>query len=99
MICVDPATRISIDEVLQHPWITHQHTSKQTLITNPEGIKTLVDKWRSRRMELGSVLHVKAVFHMKHLVDTHNTQLTEEHLDEVHKKHEIHASDSQPDES
>jgi len=41
MLVVDPAVRITVDQILAHSWITHE-APEQTLLTAPQKLKPLV---------------------------------------------------------
>lgn len=90
MICVDAATRYTVDQVLNHPWITHKAVKEQ-LITAPEKMKEIVRQKRSLRKELGAVLHVIAISRMEHLALKHGI-LSKEHIDDAHRLHEQHSA-------
>lgn len=42
MLVVEPAVRISIQEILNHPWITHTASSSQ-MITAPQKLKPVIE--------------------------------------------------------
>lgn len=89
MICVDAATRLTVDQVLSHPWITHK-AIKGKMITAPEKMRGLVNAKKHTRKELGAVLHLIAVSRMEHLALKHGL-LTDQHIDEAHKLHKHHS--------
>lgn len=90
MLCVDAATRLTVDQVLAHPWITHK-ASAESLVTAPEKMKDIVRAKQVVRNRLGAVLHLIAVSRMEHLALKHGI-LQQEHIDEAHKLHEYHTS-------
>lgn len=90
MICVDAATRITADQVLVHPWITHK-AIKDKLITAPKKMQEIVMAKHRVRMELGAVLHLIAVSRMEHLALKHGI-LQQKHIDEAHQLHEHHSA-------
>jgi len=91
MICVDAATRITVDEVLEHPWITHKAITPSKLVTAPEKMKKIVQAKRIWRHEMGAMLHLMALSRMEHLALKHGI-LQQEHIDEVHKLHKQHST-------
>mmetsp|Transcript_5652 Transcript_5652/g.8139 ORF Transcript_5652/g.8139 Transcript_5652/m.8139 type:complete len:123 (-) Transcript_5652:340-708(-) len=70
MLVVDPAVRITVDQILAHSWITHEAPA-QTLLTAPQKLKPLVKKFDRRRKELGTVMHLMALSRMEHLALHH----------------------------
>lgn len=90
MLTVDPAIRISVDEILKHAWITHE-ASESIMITAPNKLKPLMNKFAVKRKELGSVMHLMALSRMEHLA-LHHGLLTEQHKKEVHDIHDIHVA-------
>lgn len=89
MICVDAATRITVDQVLDHAWITHK-AIKGKMITAPEKMKVIVKAKATERREFGAVLHLIAVSRMEHLALKHG-MLLQTHIDEAHKLHNYHS--------
>jgi len=89
MICVDAATRITVDEVLSHPWITHK-AIKGKMVTAPSKLKSLVKAKAVVRKEFGAVLHLVAVSRMEHLALKHGL-LDQGHIDDAHQLHEHHS--------